>query len=281
MSKIIVGVDGSPGSTDAIALASSLAGMTGAELMLVNVFPYDQRPSRAMNAEFEAYLRKDSNELLERLRSDLGDELVEIKAVANPSPAHGLHTLAEQEDAGLIVVGSTHTGRAGRVLPGSTGRAAPARLALPGRRGAEGLHAARRRRAGDRRLWLRRRPVRAARARGRSPHRRGDRGAVARDPRVQADRLRHPTGQRGRGRHRLQRHAARARLRGARRGRDEARRRASRRAVSSPSAIRRRSSSRRPSSSTCCSSARAATVRCARSSSVASPDASCARRPAP
>ena len=121
MSKIIVGVDESPGSTDAIALASSLAGMTGAELMLANVFPYDQRPSRAINAPFEAYLRKDSNELLERLRSDLGDELIEIKATANPSPAHGLHTLAEQEDASLIVVGSTHTGRAGRVLPGSTG----------------------------------------------------------------------------------------------------------------------------------------------------------------
>jgi nucleotide-binding universal stress UspA family protein len=121
MSKIIVGVEGSHGSTDAITLASELAGMTGAELMLANIFPHEQHPSRGVNAEFEAYLRKDSNELLERLRSELGDELVEIKAVANPSPAHGLHTLAEQEDASLIVVGSTHTGRAGRVLPGSTG----------------------------------------------------------------------------------------------------------------------------------------------------------------
>ena len=71
MSKIIVGVDQSEGSNDAIALASSLAGITGAELMLVNVFPYDIRPSRALNAEFEAYLRKDSNELLERLRGEL------------------------------------------------------------------------------------------------------------------------------------------------------------------------------------------------------------------
>ena len=119
MSKIIVGVDGSEGSNDAIALASGLAGMTGAELMLVNVFPYDQRPSRAMNAEFEAYLRKDSLELLERLRADL-DGSVEVRAVANPSPAHGLHDLAAAEDGALIVVGSTHTGRAGRVLPGST-----------------------------------------------------------------------------------------------------------------------------------------------------------------
>jgi nucleotide-binding universal stress UspA family protein len=119
MSKIIVGVDQSDSSNDAVALASSLAGITGAEVMLVNVFPYDIRPSRMLNAEFETYLRKDSNELLERVRSEL-DLVAEIKAIANPSPAHGLHELAEQEDAALIVVGSTHTGRAGRVLPGST-----------------------------------------------------------------------------------------------------------------------------------------------------------------
>ena len=120
MSKIIVGVDESPGSADAIALASSLAGMTGAQLMLVNVFPYDVHPSRAVNYEFETYMRQDSQELLERLRSSHGDESAEVKAIPNPSPAHGLHALAEKVDASLIVVGSTHTGRAGRVLPGST-----------------------------------------------------------------------------------------------------------------------------------------------------------------
>ena len=119
MSKIIVGVDQSEGSNDAIALASRLAGMTGAELLLVNAYPYDTRPSRALNAEFKAYLRNDSQELLEHLRSDL-DRAAEVKSVADPSPAHALHALAEEEDAALIVVGSTHTGRAGRVLPGST-----------------------------------------------------------------------------------------------------------------------------------------------------------------
>jgi nucleotide-binding universal stress UspA family protein len=120
MRKIIVGVDESQGSSDAIALASRLAGITGSALMLVNVFPYDERPSRALNRGFEEYLRQASRELLGRIRSTHGDESVEIRAIANPSPAHGLHELAEKEDAGLIVVGSTHTGRAGRVLPGST-----------------------------------------------------------------------------------------------------------------------------------------------------------------
>jgi nucleotide-binding universal stress UspA family protein len=120
MSKIIVGVDASEGASDAISLASGLAGITGAQLVLVNVFPYDRHPSRAVNTAFEHYLRQDSTELLERLRSGLGDDTVEIRAVPNTSSAHGLHALAEREDADLIVVGSTHTGRAGRVLPGST-----------------------------------------------------------------------------------------------------------------------------------------------------------------
>jgi nucleotide-binding universal stress UspA family protein len=120
MSTIIVGVDESQGSSDAIALASSLAGITGSSLMLANVFPYDLRPSRAANRAFEEYLRGDSQELLERRRTTLGDETVEVAAIANVSPPHGLQELAEQENAGLIVVGSTHSGPAGRVFPGST-----------------------------------------------------------------------------------------------------------------------------------------------------------------
>ena len=120
MSKIIVGVDESPGSADAIALASSLAGMTGATLMLVNVFPYDMHPSRAVNASYENFMREDSNALLERLRAAHSDETAQVQAIADPSPPRALHELAEREGAGLIVVGSTHTGHAGRVMPGST-----------------------------------------------------------------------------------------------------------------------------------------------------------------
>ena len=120
MTKIIVAVDESQGSSDAIALASTLAASTGSALTFANVFPYDIDPSRASNREFEDYMRQDSRELLERLRGAHGDETVELKAVANSSAAHGLHAVAEEEGADLIVVGSTHTGHAGRVLPGST-----------------------------------------------------------------------------------------------------------------------------------------------------------------
>jgi nucleotide-binding universal stress UspA family protein len=119
MSKIIVGVDESPGSDDAIALASSLAGMTGAQLVLVNVYAYDPHPNRASNPEYERYVRDDSLALLKRLWKVHGEN-AELMAVPSPSPARGLHEFAADTDAALIVVGSTHTGRAGRVLPGST-----------------------------------------------------------------------------------------------------------------------------------------------------------------
>jgi nucleotide-binding universal stress UspA family protein len=121
MRKIIVAVDESDGSRDAITLASALARTTDATLALVNVFPYDQHAGRAASRVFEDYLRQDSHVLLEQLRATVpGDGAVETYAVPNPSPAHGLHELATREDAGLIVIGSTHTGPFGRVLPGST-----------------------------------------------------------------------------------------------------------------------------------------------------------------
>ncbi len=56
----------------------------------------------------------------DRLEGIAADRL-RITITPNPSPAHALHDLAEAEHAELIVVGSSHTGRLGRVAPGSTG----------------------------------------------------------------------------------------------------------------------------------------------------------------
>lgn len=78
------------------------------------------RPRRVANRAFEDYLHQDSQALLARLRSSFSDETVEVRSVPNTLTAHGLHELAETESARLIVVGSKHTGRAGRVLIGST-----------------------------------------------------------------------------------------------------------------------------------------------------------------
>src|SRR5215218_2316022 len=82
MTKILIGVDGSERSEDAVAFGRALALTAGAPVILATAH-----------------------------RSE---------ALRPGAHAHALQTLAEQEDADIIVVGSSHTGRLGRVLPGST-----------------------------------------------------------------------------------------------------------------------------------------------------------------
>jgi nucleotide-binding universal stress UspA family protein len=55
------------------------------------------------------------------LLAGIEPERIRTAIVPGRSPAHGLHDLAVAEAATLIVVGSTHTGRLGRVRPGATG----------------------------------------------------------------------------------------------------------------------------------------------------------------
>lgn len=117
MSEILVGIDGSAGAKDALAFAKQLAAITGAGLRLANAFPYDDIRTRASNETFRDVLRTDSDALLAGM--DGGD--VARDAVADTSPAHALHKLAEEHNASLMIVGSTHRGRVGCVMPGSTG----------------------------------------------------------------------------------------------------------------------------------------------------------------
>jgi nucleotide-binding universal stress UspA family protein len=123
VSTILIGVDASERSEDAIAFARRLADASGAHLVLANAYPYSDSPSRASNATYREVLRDESLETVRAMR-DLLEGFPEnrstIKITANPSPAHALHTMADVEDAALLVLGSTHTGSAGRVLPGST-----------------------------------------------------------------------------------------------------------------------------------------------------------------
>ncbi len=57
------------------------------------------------------------DQALEQLRADTG---VQSRGLVDVSVPRALHDLARKQGSGLIVVGSTTRGRAGRVLPGST-----------------------------------------------------------------------------------------------------------------------------------------------------------------
>ena len=109
MSTILIGVDASERSEDAIAFGRQLAQACGAYVVVANAY---REPSRDQSLALVCALRD---------RLDLPEQRSLVKIRADVSPAHALHSLAESEDAALVIVGSTHTGRAGRVFPGSTG----------------------------------------------------------------------------------------------------------------------------------------------------------------
>jgi nucleotide-binding universal stress UspA family protein len=120
MTKIIVGVEDSARSRDAVAFADQVAATCGARLILADAYPSARLPSRVVSAEFEALLHADAEVTLLRMRREARSSDVETRALPDTSPARALHELAEDEDADLIVVGSSGRGDVGRVLAGTT-----------------------------------------------------------------------------------------------------------------------------------------------------------------
>lgn len=119
--KILVGVEESDRSKDAVAFASRLARATGAELVLANAFPYDDFPSRAASPAMREYLCQDAQETLDRM-SELAAGVADVRTctIASVSPAHALHVLMERESPLLVVIGSSHRGALGRAFAGTT-----------------------------------------------------------------------------------------------------------------------------------------------------------------
>jgi nucleotide-binding universal stress UspA family protein len=123
MTTILVGVDASERSLDAIAFARQVASASGGSVLVANVFPYDNHPSRS-NLGFRKILEDDAQGVVRKLSAelaDLGEERLRTAVIGRHSAAHGLHDLADAEHPDLIVVGSSHVGVLGRITPGSTG----------------------------------------------------------------------------------------------------------------------------------------------------------------
>jgi len=123
VSTILIGVDGSTRSEDAVAFGRRLASASGGRVMLVCAFPYEDEPNPFPNSLLRGDLRAKAQETADRLREGLAgipDDRIEVRLVGRYSAAHALHEVAEAEEAAIIVVGSTHTGHARRVAPGAT-----------------------------------------------------------------------------------------------------------------------------------------------------------------
>ena len=116
--KILVGYDDSDQAKDALALGKQLADATGAELVAAGVFQFDP-----MWGGFDPHFRDAEAEYARKIEEAAKSVGAEAEATPSSSPARGLHELAEEIGADLILVGSARHGRVGQILAGSVGLA--------------------------------------------------------------------------------------------------------------------------------------------------------------
>lgn len=117
MSKIVIGLVDSEQGRDALALGGQLAEKLAARPVVVSALPYS---TQLMGAEqVERALEGDTRDLFALAGEQLDGLDPEFRALGDRSPARSLYRVAEEEDAVAIVVGSTHRGAIGHVLPGS------------------------------------------------------------------------------------------------------------------------------------------------------------------
>jgi nucleotide-binding universal stress UspA family protein len=126
-SIIVVGFDGLSTGVDALHLATALAG-EDSEIIVCCVYPFEVGDhGNAKHDDAECRLRV-AREMLDRRAH------TRFVVRAAFSPGEGLHEEAEASEADLLVVGSSHRGPVGRVVPGSVTRqalhAAPCAVAV-------------------------------------------------------------------------------------------------------------------------------------------------------
>ena len=112
--RIIVGHDLHDGGDDALVLGRQLAARSEAKLVVAGVFPFGILPHGFEWREEEQRIAVE----VERLAEAAG---AEPEAIPSSSPARGLHDLAEESGADLIVVGSSRHSSAHQSLTGNVG----------------------------------------------------------------------------------------------------------------------------------------------------------------
>ena len=117
--KVIVGFDRTEQAFDALALGAGLRQALDAELLVA--VANEAAPLEIVDAPtYHDAVREYFDGVREAATERLGGLSYEWREM-HDTAAHGLQELAERERADLIVVGSTHRGPVGRVLPGSVG----------------------------------------------------------------------------------------------------------------------------------------------------------------
>jgi nucleotide-binding universal stress UspA family protein len=134
MRTIVAGFDNTDSARDAVRLARHLAEAAGGRVVATFVY-HRERFELSDTAGWDAYLREIAEREVQACRAVA--PAAELRTVAGASVAEGLHRVAEEEDADLLVVGPTHHGALGRVFPGTTAQrllhGSPCPVAVPPR----------------------------------------------------------------------------------------------------------------------------------------------------
>ena len=131
---ILIAVDAGERTLDAVRLGELLARVSGLPAALATAFP-----RVPLGGEPERELREEARQTLLELGGTMeGVTVADARVVDSHSPARALHDLSEEEHAALVVIGSTHRGAVGRVVPGTvaerllSGAACPVAVAPAG-----------------------------------------------------------------------------------------------------------------------------------------------------
>ncbi len=119
MKKILVGIDGSRESINALKYAARMAKLTGGEVLGVNVI---NEPSyREYYRDLSGKLRAEAEDILKKAMAEVESDGVAIKTQVDVgSPDDVLAELAKNgSDVVMIVVGASGRGRGSRVFVGS------------------------------------------------------------------------------------------------------------------------------------------------------------------
>src|SRR5690348_14135566 len=130
--KLIVAFDGTDTGWDGLVLSMGLAKVFGSQVGVVYV--YDEELA-ASSREAAAELAQHAESVLAGAREGVSQALaVSFRAQPASSPARGLHELAQNEDADLIVLGSRRLGPQTKGALGAVSenvmRAAPCAVAV-------------------------------------------------------------------------------------------------------------------------------------------------------
>lgn len=124
--KLVLGYQDTPQGDDALALGESLAEILDLQPLVATVpavatlFPGSRR--LMSDRDLEGALALETDEPFAAARRRLAGLDPDARILAGNSPSRALHDLAAEEDAALIVIGSSHRGPIGRLLPGGVGR---------------------------------------------------------------------------------------------------------------------------------------------------------------